>query len=105
MIALPLAAARRAAPPIASAAPPEELDEAAEILFAALRALRRELADAAGVPAYVVFTDAALRAMAATRPTSEDALLAISGVGPVKIERYGAAFLALLRGRAATAGG
>ena len=79
------------------------LDPAALALFTELRALRKEIADTAGVPAYVVFTDAALRAMALARPTSEEQLLGISGVGPVKIERYGAAFLAILRGRAAAA--
>jgi ATP-dependent DNA helicase RecQ len=79
-------------------------DPATDALFAALRALRKELADAAGVPAYVVFSDASLREMAALRPTTEAALLDVAGVGPVKLERYGAAFLVLLRGRAAAAG-
>jgi len=83
--------------------PDEVLDAGAQALFDELRALRKELADAAGVPAYVVFSDASLRAMAAARPTTEDELLAVSGVGPVKIERYGAIFLAAVRGRAAAA--
>ena len=47
------------------------------------------------VAAYVVFSDATLRAVAAGRPTSRDALLAISGIGPVKVERFGEAFLSL----------
>jgi ATP-dependent DNA helicase RecQ len=81
-----------------------ELDESASELFTALRTLRKELAEAAGVPAYVVFPDSALRGMAAVRPTSADELLQIPGVGPVKLERYGEAFLRLLRGRAAAAG-
>jgi ATP-dependent DNA helicase RecQ len=81
-----------------------ELDEGASELFAALRALRKEIADAASVPAYVVFPDSALRAMAAARPTTEEQLLEVPGVGPAKLERYGAAFLRLLRGRAAAAG-
>ena len=67
-------------------------------LFERLRALRRSIADAEGVPAYIVFSDAVLRAMAATRPATERDLLAISGVGPVKLERYGSRFLELLRG-------
>jgi ATP-dependent DNA helicase RecQ len=66
-------------------------------LFDKLRALRKSIADAEAVPAYIVFSDAVLRAMAATMPTSEGELLAISGVGPVKLERYGSRFLALLR--------
>jgi ATP-dependent DNA helicase RecQ len=66
-------------------------------LLARLRGLRRSLADAAGVPAYVVFSDAVLTRMAAARPTDEPGLLAISGVGAVKLARYGAAFLRVLR--------
>ena len=49
------------------------------------------------VPAYIVFSDAVLRAMAASLPATERELLAISGVGPVKLERYGDRFLELLR--------
>ncbi len=67
-------------------------------LFERLRALRRALADAEGVPAYIVFSDAVLARMAAERPRDEVGLLAISGVGPAKLARYGAAFLRVLRG-------
>jgi ATP-dependent DNA helicase RecQ len=66
-------------------------------LFEALRALRRTLADERGVPAYVIFNDATLIAMAERRPSNEAGLLAIPGVGPTKLERYGAAFLELLK--------
>ena len=66
-------------------------------LFERLRALRKRLADAEGVPAYIVFSDVVLRQMAATAPKSRGELLALSGVGPVKLERYGEAFLSLLR--------
>jgi ATP-dependent DNA helicase RecQ len=62
-------------------------------LFDRLRTVRRRLADEAGVPAYIVFSDATLRAMAQLKPTSEAALLQVPGVGPAKLERYGAAFL------------
>jgi ATP-dependent DNA helicase RecQ len=68
-----------------------------ETLFMKLRALRLELARADSVPAYVVFSDAVLRQMASLRPRTDGALLALSGVGPVKLERYGARFLQLLR--------
>ncbi|MEQ9397547.1 MAG: ATP-dependent DNA helicase RecQ [Longimicrobiales bacterium] len=68
-------------------------------LFESLRTLRRELADAQGVPAYIVFSDKVLREMAANRPSTPAELLAVSGVGPAKLEKYGAAFLdALTRG-------
>ncbi len=66
-------------------------------LFEKLRALRKAIADAEHVPAYIVFSDAVLRAMAASTPTTEREMLAISGVGPVKLERYGGRFLELLR--------
>jgi len=66
-------------------------------LFERLRALRSQLADTEGVPAYIVFSDAVLRGMAELRPRTESELLKVSGIGPVKLERYGAAFLELLR--------
>ena len=69
-----------------------------EALFDQLRTLRRRLADEQGVPAYVVFSDATLVAMAAHRPTTPEGLLRVSGVGPVKLARYGEAFLAVLSG-------
>ena len=69
-----------------------------EGLFDELRALRRRLADEKSVPAFVVFSDATLKAMAAARPTDRQAMLRVSGVGPAKLERYGEAFLAVVRG-------
>ena len=65
-------------------------------LFERLRALRKKIADAEGVPAYIVFSDAVLRQMAAAVPKSPSGLLGLSGVGPVKLERYGGPFLKLL---------
>lgn len=66
-------------------------------LFDDLKALRRRLADAKGVPAYIVFSDATLLAMAAARPQDESELLNVSGVGPKKLETYGQAFLEVLQ--------
>jgi ATP-dependent DNA helicase RecQ len=65
-------------------------------LFERLRRLRRTLAEQRGVPAYVVFSDATLLDMVARHPTTEADLLAVSGVGPVKLETYGEAFLEVL---------
>ncbi|MBY5993332.1 DNA helicase RecQ [Ferrimonas balearica] len=65
-------------------------------LFTKLKALRRELAEEAGVPPYVVFNDATLAEMAAQLPASEWELLAINGVGERKLERYGRPFLNLI---------
>jgi len=66
-----------------------------EDLFARLRAWRLETANAASVPAFVVFTDATLVALAEARPTTDAELLAVPGVGRAKLERYGADVLAL----------
>jgi ATP-dependent DNA helicase RecQ len=65
-------------------------------LFDRLRSLRKRLADENGVPAYIVFSDATLKAMAEMRPATEDELLGVPGVGPAKLERYGTEFLAAI---------
>ncbi|HRI52563.1 MAG TPA: HRDC domain-containing protein, partial [Pseudomonadota bacterium] len=70
-------------------------------LFEALRGKRRELAAAQGVPPYIIFHDSTLREMAQARPLDLAALARVSGVGKAKLERYGRAFLAVLRGEAA----
>ncbi|MEI4506640.1 DNA helicase RecQ [Sphingopyxis sp. CCNWLW253] len=66
-------------------------------LFDALRAMRRELAAEAGVPPYVIFHDAVLRAMASGRPATRSALADIPGVGGKKLEAWGDAFLNVIR--------
>ncbi|MES2521868.1 MAG: ATP-dependent DNA helicase RecQ [Gemmatimonadota bacterium] len=66
-------------------------------LFEQLRVVRRELADEAGVPPYIVFGDKVLLEMVARRPRTDRELLGVSGVGEAKLERYGAAFLRVLR--------
>lgn len=62
-------------------------------LFNQLRALRMQLAQEAGVPPFVVFSDKSLRDMAAKMPTSEEEFLEVNGVGAAKMERYGEAFI------------
>jgi len=71
-----------------------------EALFEALRALRKRLADEQNVPAYVVFSDATLAEMAASRPGTYAELLAVTGVGQTKLERYGDFFLEAIAERA-----
>ena len=66
-------------------------------LFEALRARRRALAAEASVPPYVIFHDSTLREMAAAKPSSLRALSEVSGVGAAKLERYGAAFVEVIR--------
>lgn len=66
-------------------------------LFQRLRSLRRELADAAGLPPYMVFGDRSLMEMAAYFPHSRESFLQMHGVGQAKVERYADAFLATIR--------
>ncbi len=74
--------------------------EADPALFQRLRLLRKELADAAGVPPFVIFGDATLVEMAARQPGSDEELLAVNGVGRVKLQRYGSLFLEAIRDHA-----
>ncbi|MDI5888782.1 DNA helicase RecQ [Flavobacterium yafengii] len=62
-------------------------------LFETLRKLRYEISKEEEVPAYVIFSDAALRQMETERPMSDTELLAIDGVGRAKLEKYGDAFI------------
>jgi DNA helicase-2/ATP-dependent DNA helicase PcrA len=65
-------------------------------LLDALVRWRRNLARASGVPAYVIFHDTTLRAVATQQPRTRDALLGVPGIGPIKVERHGAAVLDLV---------
>ncbi len=67
-------------------------------LLSALKAQRRALAEAAKVPAYIVFNDRTLIEMAETRPSDLDQMAGVTGVGAKKLERYGDAFLAVING-------
>ncbi|MSQ25284.1 MAG: DNA helicase RecQ [Dehalococcoidia bacterium] len=64
-----------------------------DALFARLRQLRKTLADQRGVPAYIVFSDAALRQMAQAYPETKQQFSRISSVGAKKLEEFGAVFL------------
>jgi len=76
---------------------PSDLDEE---LYERLREWRARTASAQKVPAYVVFTDATLTALAERRPTRAEDLLAIAGIGPRKLGLYGEAVIALVNGAA-----
>ena len=67
-----------------------------EEVFAALKRWRLGVARAAGKPAYLIFSDATLVAIAEAMPADEPSLLDVPGVGPVKVDNYGAALLELL---------
>ena len=67
-------------------------------LLSALKAKRRALAEAAKVPAYIIFTDRSLIEMAETRPGDLDGMARIGGVGAKKLETYGRAFLDVING-------
>ncbi|NMA99758.1 MAG: ATP-dependent DNA helicase RecQ, partial [Phyllobacteriaceae bacterium] len=69
----------------------------AQPLFDALREARLKLARQQGVPPYVIFHDATLRAMALAQPTHPHDMLNLPGVGQGKLDRYGDAFLTVVR--------
>jgi ATP-dependent DNA helicase RecQ len=66
-------------------------------LWEALRQKRRELADARGVPPYVIFSDATLADMLSRRPSSLGEMMDVSGVGEFKLSHYGETFLEVIR--------
>jgi ATP-dependent DNA helicase RecQ len=94
LVSLPLA--RPAAP---APTPPYEV-----ALFERMRTLRRDLADAADLPPYVIFADSSLVEMAAYLPHSDQSFLAIRGVGERKLAQYGEPFLAAIRAYCAERG-
>jgi ATP-dependent DNA helicase RecQ len=77
-----------------------DLDGDDRTLFDALRARRRELADEAGVPAYIVFGDRVLLEMVARRPQTRRELLQVPGVGEAKLDKYGDDFLEVIEDHA-----
>ena len=91
------AAVRAASEPRDDDGPPPDPE-----LLAALVEWRRNLARASSVPAFVIFHDRTLAAVAGARPRDRDALLALPGVGPVKVERHGEALLELVARHAPT---
>jgi ATP-dependent DNA helicase RecQ len=100
--ARPGPAPRRARGREAAPAPPPPATEGAAPapgLLDALKAWRRDAAKQRAVPAYVVFHDATLRAIAESRPRSLEELGQVPGVGAYKIEEYGETLLELLRSR------
>ncbi|MBX3571573.1 MAG: DNA helicase RecQ [Mesorhizobium sp.] len=76
------------------------LPEADRTLFQALRDKRTEIARAQNVPPYVIFHDKTLIELAAARPGSRSQMAKIPGVGEAKLDRYGAAFLAVIADQA-----
>jgi ATP-dependent DNA helicase RecQ len=84
--------------PMVAPSAPEKMPRAGEIacdeeLFERLRQLRKKLADERNVPAYIVFSDVALRQMARYYPATDGQFTRISGVGEKKLQEFGAVFL------------
>ncbi len=75
----------------------EVLNDADFAVFAELRTLRKQLAEAEGLPAYALFTNEQLAEMVRKRVDSVANLEAIAGVGKARVEKYGVAFIDLLR--------
>lgn len=88
--------AEKAAPKVAKIAR-DSWEGVDETLFEKLRNLRRTLAAERGVPAYVIFTDTALRDMARRRPATPEAFLAVNGVGQRKCAQFGDLFIRAIR--------
>lgn len=74
----------------------EVLSEADFSVYARLRSLRKEIADAEGVPAYALFTNEQMAEMVTRRVASAAALREIPGIGEARVEKYGAVFLQAL---------
>ena len=68
-----------------------------EVLFEILRELRKRIADSEGVPPYIVFSDNTLIAMCNVLPTNAEEFVNISGMGSVKLKKYGEQFLEAIR--------
>lgn len=81
--------------PAKAAAP--TLEAADNDLFEILRALRLEIAQEAKIPPFYIFSDASLRNMTQLMPTNDEEFLEVSGVGPLKLEKYGEAFIGTIR--------
>ncbi|MDR2482501.1 MAG: HRDC domain-containing protein [Treponema sp.] len=99
------------APPSAAAGTPapridyrEVLNSAEYALFDKLRALRKDLAEKAGIPVYAVFTNEQLAALVKKPPRTAKDLLAIAGIGESRARQYGPAFLKLFAEHGASSG-
>ena len=71
-------------------------EDTSDPVFVALREWRLSVSRAHDVPAFVVFNDKTLHALARDRPTNKSGLLAVSGIGPAKAEQYGEEVLDLI---------
>src|SRR5690606_19337461 len=91
--AAPKRARRAAAPPVAAA----NLDQDGQVRFINLKAWRAEVAREHNLPAYVIFHDATLAAIAERNPASMADLQGISGMGATKLEKYGEEVLRVSR--------
>ncbi|MEV6241384.1 DNA helicase RecQ [Lentzea sp. NPDC051838] len=99
----PARSTTRAAASTAAAKQKVDLTPEATPLFETLREWRAQQAREQGVPAYVIFHDATLKSIAASRPASMAALGAVSGVGQAKLTKYGDQILEVVAGNAPTA--
>lgn len=74
----------------------EEVQEVDDTLFDVLRKLRKELAEAQGVPPYIIFSDNSLNEMCKHLPSNSEQFLTIKGVGEEKLKRYGEKFISAI---------
>ena len=95
------AAAKPGPAPVAEPVPEadEPLAKTDQSLYEELRELRRQLADGRNIPAFMVFSDKALRGMARQRPLTQTAFLQVHGVGMTKLDQFGESFMSVIRSR------
>ena len=72
------------------------LDDYDTDVYDKLRTLRTQIASEKGIPPYIVFSDKTLKDLSVKQPESKEEMLEVHGIGEVKFERYGEAFLELL---------
>jgi ATP-dependent DNA helicase RecQ len=95
---LPRAGGRKASASVSASASSTAEEGAVDgELYDRLKALRAQLAKREELPAYCIFHDRTLAALARQRPSTLDDMRSVPGVGPAKLAKYGAAFLAVLR--------
>lgn len=68
-----------------------------KVLFSKLKDLRKVIADAEDIPPYIVFNDATLSELARAKPSSDREMLKVSGIGNIKLARYGKPFLDVIQ--------
>jgi ATP-dependent DNA helicase RecQ len=68
-----------------------------ERLFEKLKDVRKHISEVSSIPSYIIFSDNTLKDMCAKQPTTRDEFIKVKGVGEIKMEKYGEAFMKAIR--------